>query len=356
MWRKFILLIAFSAWATAHSLYAQRYANAFLRTGVGAAEAALGGAVTARDNGVFSAYWNPAALPYVTEPSAGLMHAALFRNAAQSDYAVYVRPGDEQSTFAAALLRLGVDRIMNTTRLLDSAGRPDYNRITYFSAADYALMLSYGRKGVKGNWDAGMTVKLLYRHIGDFARAYGFGFDAGIRFRHHDWTFAALLRDAASTFSFWTFNDEKLEEIRQALPGANTEKPARIEFTFPQLQTGIARKFSLGQEYGLLAEVDLKADFFERPALVHASFLSLSPSLGLEGDYKQKVFLRLGVREVYRTTFFGEKIWKFNPSAGTGIRMKYWQVDYAFTGMAEKGFFSHVFSLSLDFRLFKKGG
>jgi len=350
MKRLFFLAI----WFTFAGLSAQRYANEFLHIGVGADAMGMSGAVTAQTSGPFSAYWNPAALPSVTDPSVGLMHGSLFQNLAQLDYAVYTRPKSDKETVAAGILRLGVDNIMNTTRLIDEEGNVDYNRITYFSAADYALMLSYGRQQIMDKWDAGVTLKIIYRHIGDFARAYGFGFDAGIRYAFNGWTWAAVLRDATSTFSYWSFNEERLAEIQAAVPGENTEPPPSTEWSFPRLQTGIARYFPIKKDYGLTAELDLRIDFYERPALIQSTAFSMEPAVGLEGHYKHKIFLRTGIQNIYRTEYFGEPVWQFNPSAGTGIRFKYIQLDYAFTGMSEKGFYTHVFSLMLDTRLFKK--
>jgi len=332
----------------------QQYANEFLKIGVGANALGMAGGVTAQIEGIYAAYWNPAALSEIDNQTLGLMHASVFHNMAQLDYAVYGRKKDEKTGIAVGILRFGVDNIMNTTRLIDQNGDVDYNRITYFSAADYALLFSYGRSEWLGKWDAGITMKLLYRHVGDFAQAFGFGFDAAVRRRIRNWTFAALLRDATTTFSYWSFNEERLQEIRDAVPGENESEPTKQEFSLPELQIGIAKYFPVKTDYGLTAELDLRTVFYNRNALLHTSRLSMEPVLALEGHYQHKIFLRAGVNNVYRTEFFGEKLWRFNPSAGTGIRFKYLQLDYAFTGMSEKGFFTHVFSLTVDLRLFKK--
>jgi len=335
-------------------LFSQPYANAFLRIGAGADALAMSGAVAARNNEAFSAYWNPAELARQSRSQIGLMHAALYRNMAKWDYVSFVRPVNHQSGAAISLMRLGVDNIMNTTRLIDQNGDVDYNRIRYFSAADYALTISYGRGRIAGKWDGGVNVKILYRHIGDFARAYGFGFDAAVRRQGEKWLLGVVLRDAATTFTHWTVDEKILKEIRDAVPGKNETSPVQDEFTYPQLQAGAARKFNMGKGYGLRVELDLKTDFFKRPALIRLPFASLEPVVGLEGNYKQKIFLRAGVGDIYPFTYFGERIWHFRPSAGTGLRFRYLQLDYAFTGFADKGFFSHIFSLSVDLRLFKK--
>jgi len=344
----FILFLLF------FGMRAQQYANEFLKIGVGANALGMSGGVTAQIEGIYAAYWNPAALGEIDSQKLGLMHASVFHNMAQLDYAVYGRKRDEKSGIALGILRFGVDNIMNTTHLIDQNGNVDYNRITYFSAADYALLFSYGHKEWFGKWDAGITMKLLYRHIGDFAQAFGFGFDAAMRRRIHNWTFAALLRDATTTFSFWSFNEERMREIREAIPGENNSEPDKQELSLPELQIGVAKYFNLKTNYGLTVELDLKTVFYNRNALLHTPNLSMEPILALEGHYRHKIFLRTGINNIYRTDFFGNKLWQFNPSAGVGIRFKYLQLDYAFTGMGGQGFFTHVFSLLVDLRLFKK--
>ena len=43
-------------------------------------------------------------------------------------------------------IRFGVDDIPNTLNLVDADGNVNYDRITYFSVADYALLLSLAKK------------------------------------------------------------------------------------------------------------------------------------------------------------------------------------------------------------------
>src|SRR5690606_13896393 len=120
-----------------------------------------------------AAYWNPAGLTGLEgRLDMGLMHAEYFASIAQYDYAAAAMPIDAVSTAGVTLIRFGVDDILDTSELIDQDGNVNYDRIKKFSAADYALLLSYARK--HSRWDGvsyGGNVKIIYRGIGDFAKA-----------------------------------------------------------------------------------------------------------------------------------------------------------------------------------------
>jgi len=347
-------LLASLIWLWAlQSTFGQAHANAFLDIGVGAGAMATGGNVTALAGDANAVYWNPAGLTRLDGRYLGLMHAAYFGNMAMLNQISYAEKHGNQYR-GAALIRFGVDNIMNTTKLIDENGDVDYNRITYFSAADYALLLGYARKDIVPGLQAGLTLKLLYRHIGDFASGWGFGMDAGVQYAYGRWQLGAVLRDFTGTFTFWTFNRRRLQEIADAIPGRNQTPPAANETRLPSLRLGFARVFRFGSGYGLTAETDWTAWFYERNALVHGPHFSLEPGLGLTADYRQKVFLRLGADNVFRERGFEGTYWKVRPHAGLGVRLKYLQVDYAFTDFGLSGRYSHIFSLILDLKIFSR--
>ena len=129
------------------------------------------------------------------------------------------------------MIRLGIDDIPNTIDLYDNQGNINYNRLTKFSAADYAIMFSYARKSkIKGLYYGG-NIKLIYRQIGSFAKAYGFGLDLGVQYRTGKWYFGAMGRDITSTFNAWTFDIsenmvEVFEETGNEIPENSLEEEA----------------------------------------------------------------------------------------------------------------------------------
>src|SRR5690606_37159171 len=106
------------------------------------------------------------------------MHAEYFGAIANYDYAAFAGKIDDKSFGAISFIRFGVDDILNTTELIDAGGNINYDRISTFSAADYAFIGSYALKMPNENVSLGGNVKIVHRRIGDFAKAWGFGIDA----------------------------------------------------------------------------------------------------------------------------------------------------------------------------------
>lgn len=175
--RSFVALCAFLLSVSAEA-QVRKYSNEFLSIGVDARALGMSNAVVASVQDVTAGYWNPAGLVHLRERwEIGLMHAEYFAGIANYDYLAGATPVDDQSTFGASLIRFGVDDILDTSELIDQDGNIDYDRINLFSAADYALLLSYARNTNIEGLSLGGNVKLIYRGIGDFADAFGFGFD-----------------------------------------------------------------------------------------------------------------------------------------------------------------------------------
>src|SRR5574344_2342389 len=119
-----------------------KYSNEFLSIGLGAKGLALSNTMTSIANDVTAAYWKPACLSTMEKKyELGLMHAEYFAGIAKYDYGAIAYKIDDRSTVAFSYIRFGVDKIMNTTELIDNQGNIDYNRISYFSSSDNAFLL-----------------------------------------------------------------------------------------------------------------------------------------------------------------------------------------------------------------------
>src|SRR5699024_3266941 len=126
-----------------------------------------------------------------------------FANIANYDYIGGAMPLDEMSAVAFNVIRFGVDDIMNTTKLIDDQGHINYDRISLFSAADYAFTFSYARKlRFTDGLSYGANAKVIRRVIGDFANSWGFGFDFGLHYETKDhWSFGLMARDITATYN-----------------------------------------------------------------------------------------------------------------------------------------------------------
>ena len=330
-----------------------KYSNDFLSIGVGARSLGMANAYVAATDDVTSGYWNPAGLTYMaSEMQIGLMHSEYFAGVAKYDYAGFAMEIDTMSSFAASVIRFGIDDIPNTTELYDDQNNINYDRITTFSAADYAMTFTYARKSNIKGLSFGGNFKIIYRQIGDFAKAYGFGLDVGMQYRIKKWSFGAMGRDITSTFNAWTYSLS--DETKEVFEATGNEIPDNsLELTLPSLILGAARQFKISSTIAAIVEADFGLTFDgKRNTLIKSDPLSIDARLGTEFNYKQIVFLRAGLGNFQQETDFGGKeTTTFQPNIGLGIRIKkIVSIDYALTDIGDQSIalYSNIFSLRID--------
>lgn len=343
-----------------------KYSNEFLNIGVGARALGMSLSQVASVNDVTSGYWNPAGLTGIkSDLQIAGMHSEYFAGIAKYDYAAVGKSIDSASAASITFIRFGVDDIPNTTELIDAGGNIDYDRITTFSAVDYAFIFSYGRKGFpfgqgrsattstgfsKDKFRWGVNAKVVYRHVGDFAKAWGFGLDAGAQYDYKKWHFGAVAKDITSTFNAWSYTlDERTKEV---FTTTGNEIPVNsLEVTLPRIILGAGREFTI-KKISLLAELNaVMTTDGRRNVLVSANPVSIDPGLGLEASYNKVIFVRMGVGNFQRVkNFDGSDAMTFQPNIGLGLRIKNLQLDYALSdiGNVSDVLYSNVFSLKLD--------
>ena len=339
-------------------LFAQaKYNNEFLTLGVGARAVAMSGTQAASVSDVTSAYWNPAGLSLMEDrQQAFLMHAEYFAGIAAYDYAGWACRIDGKQTVAVNLLRFAVDDIPNTTLLIDQQGNINYDRISYFTSSDWAVLLGYGRSlsEVAEGLSVGGTAKIIRRRIGDFAGAWGFGLDAGLHYRlDKHWQFGLVAHDVTTTFNAWSHSLSP-EEEEVFLKTGNELPEDGIVYTRPRFSLGGA--WNRGWESGFSLLLALDADLFcdgRRHSLLSGGTFSLGPHFGLEVGYREIVFLRAGIGNFQHETGFGDEEYSTcQVNFGLGVRIKKRvSVDYALTDLGDMSLavYSHLFSLKVVF-------
>lgn len=335
----------------------RNYSNEFLNIGVDAAALGMSKAVVAKTNNVNATYWNPAGLVGIEDYQGSLMHASYFAGIANYNHAAFAMPIDKESAFGFSIIRFGVDDILNTTELIDNDGNIDFNRISLFSAADYAFNIAYARNLIFKDLKFGVNAKIVRRIIGDFASSWGFGFDAGIQFERNNWMFGLMVRDITTTFNSWAINEDEFNKISGAIPGQNQELPETTEITKPKLQLGVAKDFRIGRFFHLLTEVDLNVRFEQTNDIFSSEFGSIDPAVGLQLDYDKLVFLRLGVGNFQNIREFdNSKSLTTQPNFGVGFNYKGIQIDYALTNIGSVGnaLYSNIFSVTFDYNFFRR--
>lgn len=340
------------------------YVNEYLNIGVGAEALSLGGAVTASTNNVYAGYWNPAGLMNIqNDAEVGLMHAEYFAGIFKYDYgAVAIPINNRKQVIGLSFLRFATDNIPYTLDYVRPDGSFDESQLRGFSAGDYAINLSYAMKLTKNDsakWQTniGANAKIIYRNVGSMANAWGFGLDLGLQSVYKNrLRLGVMLKDITTTYTSWQFNfTEREKEIFYAT--GNDVPIKSYEQMMPRINVGMGYQlFSAEKALNIYPEIgfDITTDG-KRNTLISGNTVSIDPKMGITASYKNTLFLRGGISNIYSTmdnvdTTNQAKSWIFQPSIGVGLNVKAITIDYAFTSltMQDNPLMSHIVSLRLN--------
>jgi hypothetical protein len=329
----------------------RKYSNEFLNIGVGARGLAMSRAYISTVNDVTAGYWNPAGILGISgDIQVSAMHAEYFAGIAKYDYAGIGKALDSSNAIAFSFLRFGVDNIPNTTQLIDAQGNLNYDRITSFSAADYAFLFTYARRTKIPGLQLGGNFKVIYRGVGDFATAWGFGLDAGVKYQIKKINLAATARDITTTVTAWnyTIDDATKEVFRQT----ENEIPVNgLEISAPSVTIGASTLFQIRK---LTINPEVNVDFTfdgKRNVLFSGKPVSGDPAIGCEFGFMNIVFLRAGIGNFQRVINYRNTTdITLQPNMGVGLKIKRISIDYALTDIGDQSaaLFSNIFSLKFD--------
>ncbi len=298
-----ITMLTFVPYTAAHAEYGTSNTGttgaAFLKIAPGARPAAMGEAYAPVADDVYSAFWNPAGLNYLTSGEVSFMHSFWFQGINYS-YLAYARPVKFlRGKIGVSMTYLNAGSIERVTSAGDSDGD--------FTPYDYAAGISYARRIFGVN--AGITLKRIYQSINDKS-ASAFAADMGLRYR----MFSDKLDLGVSFSNLGT--ELKFNKRSAPLPFI-----VRAGAGYPILKNLIA-----------VVQADLPND---NAASIHAG-----GEYVLGRNSGTPVALRTG----YRTNSSLDSLSGF--SAGLGISNMNYSFDYAITPYGKLGF-SHRISLSL---------
>ena len=357
--RKILFTVLVALGVTSQAQIIRKYSNEFLNIGAGARGLAMGGAVVSNQDDVYAPMWNPAGLLEVEgDWQAAAMHAEYFESIAKYDYIGFAKALDNDAVFGVSLVRLGVDNILNTTQMIDAEGNIDYDKISSFSTADYAAILSYAfHPNGNHKLNLGINAKMVYRNVGKFASGYGFGFDIGATYLSDSgWKYGAMLRDATTTVNFWSINDKELSTVVNG-EEFNPAPEDKMEITMPKFNFGASKKFEINRDLTLIPEAGINVDFAKTAALISTDFASITPYAGAELVFQDMIFVRLGFNRFQTITDLEDlkRKMSFQPSGGIGIKYKSLTLDYAITnsGVGGSNFYSNFFSLKFDMNRYR---
>jgi hypothetical protein len=291
-----------------------KYSGEFLNLGAGGRPLALGGAFMAAEGGVLSGYYNPAGLSLAEKPQAIFMHSESFGSLLNHDFLACswpLQPEGKKAALGISLYRLGGGGIYVTG--VDQNDR--FYVIREESHADYAAYFSYGRQ-FSDRFYGGITTKFIYRDIVDES-AFGIGIDLGSFYSPRPWiSFGVALQDISTTLL--SYSTGKKESI------------------VPTVRLGSSLNSRRG-DFGGAVYVDGETRFEGRDyaAQLSAGGVSIDSHFGLEIDYRQVIFGRIG-SDVGNLTL------------GAGLRVNKLNIDLAMRNHSE---LDNTFLASITFGL-----
>jgi len=327
---RFVVVMAVSV-VFACSVRAQtvaKYAGEFMTIGVGGRALGLGGSYVALASDASAGYWNPGALARIDYPEAILMHDERFGSLVNYDFASIALPYGEDASLGLSILRLGVDGIPDTRKawidsnsngLFDYGDRLDYDKITYFNAADWALYFTYAKRA-SANLLYGANIKLIRRDLAEQS-ATGIGFDVGVLYSPAPNLYlGANAQDITTTLVAWS--------------------TGRNELISPTLKIGSTYLMDLfGGRFAPTVDVDMRFENRQFASIAHLGPVSFDPHVGLEFDYKSTAALRVGYSDLKQITL------------GAGVHFRMLDVDYSFAKFSSDDNLGNTHRISLRFVL-----
>ncbi len=356
-----LLLLAALGAGPAHGQRLAKYGAEFLAGGVDARALGMGGAYVGLADEVSAGYWNPAGLRGLSYPEIGYMHVERFAGAVSFDYGGVAMPVTARSTVGVSVFRSGVNDIVNTLAAWNpDRGQPlpDYeSRITRFSAADWALFVSYSR-AVGERLSVGVNFKGIHRSIGDFANAWGYSMDVAARYRAGPYRLGVVVRDVTTMLQSWSVNPSAFEVNcinpidEQPFDACLNEDGTLIEnnaaryqavfdqripqggtaLVLPVARLGSGAAWPVGDGHTLTVGLDVDVAVDGRRAFVpNIGDVSFRPRLGMAFRYAGVVELRGGVQRLQVGTPVGVDL---TPSVGAGLDLEQVSVDFSFGDFA----------------------
>jgi hypothetical protein len=351
---KYILFFILTAYISAAQAQTRKYANEFLKIGVGGKYLGTGGSMITNETDPSALFFNPATVGAIDRMSVSAMHNSYFAGIANFDYGGIVIPIKDKTNIGVSLIRFGVDNIPNTLQLYNPDGSIDYDKISSFSISDMALFLSFGKRSKDTQGLAfGGNVKIIKRDIGTFANAWGFGIDLGAQYVTDNYKLGASIQDVTTTYNTWKFSFTDAE--KEILKATNNDIPnSSSEIVLPTIQFGGQYNFLVGKQKNIqinpMAKLTLYTD--KRNVLI-AGPVSVDAAVGGEVGLFNIAFLRFGLSNFTKATNdLREEYLSYTPSLGAGFKLEQFEIDYSFNNAfnAGIGLYSHVFSATYKFK------
>lgn len=325
--RKIVVLVVTLTFVVCGGILADtdyKYVGEFLNVGAGARALGMGGAFVAVADDGTTAYWSPGGLPTLQSKEVAFMHCQQFDSLVKTNFISYVHPTSSWGAFGISWLRLGVEDIPKSG-YVDSNGnlKQDYYDwndnaekdpgelyieppvvVGYFDDIEDGILLSYGIK-LSEYFSMGANLKIIRQSI-SVHQSSGFGLDIGVLYQLFDGFKLGLnLQDLPRTKLTWDLTGHEEIIPFSVRAGAAYTRQMPSFRSILTLSYGVNTKYETANHYG--------AEWWLMNVLA----------------------LRVGSDDG-------------NFSAGCGLKISTFQVDYAFVGHNDLGS-THRISTSVQF-------
>ena len=324
----------------------------FLEIPVGARGQALGAAGTALITGAEALAWNVASAANVETFSVSFSYSELFSDADIDHlYGAAVFPLNDVSAIGVSIISLNSGDIIRTTEDFPEGGDPQFGET--FEWGGFSGMLSYSRT-ITDRLAVGGGVKFVSDGISG-AKAEWVGLDVGALFRTGllGTTLAASIQHIGGDSRF---DGSAVEQIVASTTDAfDTQDNVPVKFDTNEITLPTAFRFSvvadvLGtpeawlQTAGTDNNLKLVVDIYD------SIDTALQPSVGLEYNFRELVYGRLGKRWFNEENDDGFRDFGDGFALGAGVRIPLLEralsIDYAWTDM---GLLDNIQTLSIQF-------
>ncbi len=347
----FIIFIIFCNTSNAQII---NYSNEFLQIGASARGIAMGNSIYTTSNDASAIYYNPANLANITSAlTAIITHSQYFNNAAEYDFAGFSYKQNDLG-IGFGLIHLGIDNIPNTLYLFQN-GNFDPSKVSYFSTADNAILLALAKKSKNiANLTYAGKIKIIYRHLGQFVKGYGFGINLSVNYKIKNFLLSGQLRNATGSFTSWFYNlNDSVIQILQNT--GNTIPHNNVEISLPSSIFAISKQFEY-KKLKFISEFSTITEFgFNSNYIISTKFLSLTPQIGIETNYNNMFFIRFGANNFQKVTYFSDSLHTKKAinafiNFGLGFRYKTFTIDYSIQNLINNavGLKSHFLSIKFN--------
>lgn len=170
-------------------------AGAAMRMGFGARGIAMGNAMTAVISGDLQSYYNPAVIPFQSDPTIVAAYGVLSLDR-RLNYLSYTKNVKPDAGLSLSIINAGVGNI-------DGRNRDGIHTETY-STSENAFMLSFGLRPVP-SFSFGINVKILYYSLFEGIKSTTAAVDIGVIYRlSQDITVGAAIQDINAKYKWET--------------------------------------------------------------------------------------------------------------------------------------------------------